>query len=284
MSAPGKVILTRGQYPTLPHPSTHCPTIGPFSFPITPGIPLHAAAIAFKHRMHKDLWTSLRVGSCFHQYSTMRCRPLREHGLPARGSTPGIEKDMRILDQLDDDAPRHLECLSRLPGGRFLLTAAHGSARRGLLVERVQQCADEPPTILVSVQKGHTLSPLIRDAGTFGIIELGSSDRILSRLFSRPTALLDEDPFLGHQMIDSGMLNGPPVPACGASWMGCELLRHLDIEADCEIYIGRVIESGVASSTSGRIEPPIPAAELDVEGSAAGSTKNGRGRSKRATG
>ena len=81
-----------------------------------------------------------------------------------------------------------------------------------------------------------------------------------------------------------GMLNGPPVPACGASWMGCELLRHLDIEADCEIYIGRVIESGVASSTSGRIEPTIPAAELDVEGSAAGSTKNGRGRSKRATG
>ena len=156
---------------------------------------------------------------------------------------PGSTK-MRMIDQNGMHEHPHQEVACRMPVGRYLLTAAHGGARRGLLVERVQHCADEPPTILVSVRKGHALSPLIRDAATFGLCEVATNDRILTRLFNRPTDLQDEDPFLGHQLVTTTSGNAP-IPACSASWMMCELLRHLDIEADFEIYIGRILESGI---------------------------------------
>ena len=158
---------------------------------------------------------------------------------------------MRMIDQEGMSEPPHREVASRMPLGRYLLTAAHGGARRGLLVNRVQHCAEEPPTILVSVRKGHALSPLIRDAATFGLCEVAPSDRILTRLFNRPTELQDEDPFLGHQLVETSCGNSP-IPACSASWMMCELLRHLDIEADFEVYIGRILESGLLPAAACR--------------------------------
>jgi flavin reductase (DIM6/NTAB) family NADH-FMN oxidoreductase RutF len=121
-------------------------------------------------------------------------------------------------------------------------------------VKRVQHCADEPPTISVSVKKGHVLSPLIRDSARFGLCELTPSDRILTRLFARPAELLDEDPFLGHAMVPLEDSHDQPIPKCAATWLACDLLRHLDIESDYELYIGRVIESGVLSGGSGATE------------------------------
>ena len=159
---------------------------------------------------------------------------------------------MRITDPTRPDSgqPPHSKVLERLPRGRFLLTASHGGARQGLLVKRVQHCADEPPTIAVSVKKGHVLSPLIRDSARFGLCELAPSDRIITRLFTRPAELLDEDPFLGHALVPLEESHQQPIPQCGATWLACDLLRHLDIESDYELYIGRVIASGVLPAAS----------------------------------
>ena len=150
----------------------------------------------------------------------------------------------------DSGQPSHETVLQRLPRGRFLLTASHAGVRQGLLVKRVQHCADEPPTISVSVKKGHVLSPLIRDSARFGLCELAPADRILTRLFARPAELLDDDPFLGHAMVPLEDAHDQPIPKCAATWLACDLLRHLDIESDYELYIGRVIESGVLSAGS----------------------------------
>ena len=192
-----------------------------------------------------------------------------------------------MIDQDGTTELPHREVVCRMPVGRYLLTAAHGGARRGLLVDRVQHCADEPPTILVSVRKGHALSPLIRDAATFGLCEVAQNDRILNRLFNRPTDLQDEDPFLGHKLVETNGGNSP-IPACSASWMMCELLRHLDIEADFEVYIGRIIESGLLPSATARDHDgaarksePLERPGLDNVGADAG--KGTSKRSKRAT-
>ncbi|MCP4836632.1 MAG: flavin reductase [Phycisphaera sp.] len=188
---------------------------------------------------------------------------------------------MRIIEQDGLDDPPHREVVHRMPTGRYLLTAAHGGARRGLLVSRIQHCADEPPTVLVSVRKGHALSPLIRDAACFGLCELSVGDRILSRLFSKPTELQDDDPFLGHQLIAHSTGNAP-IPACSASWMSCELLRHLDIEADFEIYIGRILASGVLSG--GERTPDLPEKSIGPGGRPGidnAPRPNGNGKAKR---
>ena len=136
---------------------------------------------------------------------------------------------------------------ARMPAGRFLLTSAFGEARNGMIVTQVQKCADEPPTVTVAVRKGHALSPLIRDSGTFALCEIADADLLLSRLFQRPSDLQGDDPFLGHCLVPE--TQSVPVPTAAASWVVCELIRHLDIEADHEIYIGRVTQAGVHDLT-----------------------------------
>lgn len=161
----------------------------------------------------------------------------------------------------DLDAADHAVVLGRMPRGRYLLTASYGGTRHGLLVERVQHCADEPPTISISVRKGHVLSPLIRDAARFGLSELAPHDRILTRLFGRPAELIDDDPFLGHDLVSLAESHDVPIPRCAASWVSCELLRHLDIESDHELYIGRVMAAGMlpaAFTGNGKVREAIP--------------------------
>ena len=154
---------------------------------------------------------------------------------------------------------------ARMPAGRFLLTSAFGEARNGMIVTQVQKCADEPPTVTVAVRKGHALSPLIRDSGTFALCEIADADLLLSRLFQRPSDLQGDDPFLGHCLVPE--TQSVPVPTAAASWVVCELIRHLDIEADHEIYIGRVTAGGV-------IETPDEALTADPA-SAARKRRNG---------
>jgi len=137
------------------------------------------------------------------------------------------------------------EALSRLPRGRYLLTAGYGHNRNGMIVERVSLGADDPPTVIISVKKGHSLSPLIRDSARFGIAEIGTTDEMLSRIFRQGTGLQDDDPFLGHALVEGPLKIDIPIPERAVSWLACELLRHLDIEADHEVYIGRVISHGI---------------------------------------
>ena len=75
--------------------------------------------------------------------------------------------------------------------------------------------------------------------------EIGGTDEMLSRIFRRGTGLQDDDPFLGHALVEGPSKIDIPIPNRAVSWLACELLRHLDIEADHEVYIGRVIAHGV---------------------------------------
>ncbi len=159
------------------------------------------------------------------------------------------------------DSPKHsqpapesrhcCEVLRRLPAARFLLTAAHGASRNGMIVTRVQHCADEPPIVAFSVRKGHQLSPLIRDSAMFGLAELRPTDRLLARKFESPVELHGEDPFLGHRLLPDALTRGLPIPHGVPAWVCCELVRHLDIEADHELYVGRAITGAV-------LDEPLP--------------------------
>ncbi len=148
-------------------------------------------------------------------------------------------------EHLDPERRPGIDVLRRMPSARYLLTAAHGASRNGMVVSRIQQCADEPPIVSISVRKGHQLSPLIRDSAVFGLAELRPTDRVLARKFETPVDLHGEDPFLGHRLLPEALTRGLPIPRGVASWISCELVRHLDIEADHELYVGRVLAGAV---------------------------------------
>ena len=141
-----------------------------------------------------------------------------------------------------------IQALGRFPTAPFLLTASHGISRNGMLVSRVQQSSNTPPCVIVSVPKGQPLSPLIRDSRAFALCELAEGDLLLNRLFANPRELHGDDPFLGLALVETPL--GLPVPRAIASWVECELIRHMDIESDYEVYVGRAVGGGVLEAGS----------------------------------
>ena len=156
--------------------------------------------------------------------------------------------DVTLHEQPESNERPGADVLRRVPSARYLLTAVHGASRNGMLVTRIQHCADEPPIVAISVRKGHQLSPLIRDSAVFGLSELRPTDRLLARKFEAPVELHGEDPFLGHRLLPESITRGLPIPQSVAAWMACEHVRHLDIEADHELYVGRVVAGAVLDS------------------------------------
>jgi flavin reductase (DIM6/NTAB) family NADH-FMN oxidoreductase RutF len=129
-----------------------------------------------------------------------------------------------------------LVALERIPAGSFLLTSSHTDQRGGVPVKWVQQCSQVPPMVMVAVEKGHSLSPVIRDSRSFAVCQLDPNDRGTLRTFDQQQPGID--PFVG--MLSTNTPSGAPVPARALAFIDCELARHVDIDGDHEIYVGVV--------------------------------------------
>ena len=152
--------------------------------------------------------------------------------------------------------PEMLQALATVPAGQFLITTAFGDVRDGRIVERVQQCGTNPPMLLVAMEKGHTLSPLIRDSRTFAVSLLDPNERLLQRVFG-PDRRIGDDPFLTypHQV---GSL-GAPIVTRAVAWFDCEVVRHLDMETNFELYIGVVHTAGMGTAPIQRLSAALNA-------------------------
>ncbi len=137
--------------------------------------------------------------------------------------------------------------LELFPRGLFLLTARFESKRAGQMVVSAVACAQEPLLVCVSARKGHPIAPLIRDAHAFAVCIVGQEDRLLTRKFS---VVEKGDPF--DSMEVERLVTGAPVPRRCVAALDCTVVRHMDIEADHELYIGQVV-GGRANEQTGKI-------------------------------
>lgn len=131
--------------------------------------------------------------------------------------------------------------VERIPSASFLLVSAHGESRTGVIVKCVQQCAMTPPLVMVALEKGQPLSPIIRDSRNFTLCILDRDDKMTPRMFERAPDHTT-DPFLTipHILTPSRT----PVPTRCVAWIDCEMTRHMDIDGDYEVYIGLVHHVG----------------------------------------
>jgi flavin reductase (DIM6/NTAB) family NADH-FMN oxidoreductase RutF len=102
----------------------------------------------------------------------------------------------------------------------------------------VQACADEPPLIAVAVKTGHWIEPLIRDSHVFAICRVNPAERLLLRKFAETSRPRDGDPF--DCMATERLVTGAPIIAKSGLALDCEVVRHFDLEADHELFIGLV--------------------------------------------
>lgn len=142
---------------------------------------------------------------------------------------------MERLAAIPVEGPR--DALSLIPSGDFVLTAAHDGCRSGALVHWVQRCADAPPMVVVALRKGHPIEPLIRDSRAFCLNLLADEDVLLRRKFEGSHTHGD-DPFISLSATCAP--SGSPVLLRARAYIDCEMMRHLDIESEFEVYIGLV--------------------------------------------
>ena len=135
--------------------------------------------------------------------------------------------------------------LSFFPRGLYLLTSRFEQKRAGQLVASVQPCAEEPLMICVAAKKGHPIEPLIRDSHSFAICRIDPEDKLILRKFGANGGQ-SGDAFDSLEL--ERLATGAPVPKRSLAAMDCTVMRHLDVEADHELYIGQVLACRVYAS------------------------------------
>jgi flavin reductase (NADH)/cob(II)yrinic acid a,c-diamide reductase len=180
-----------------------------------------------------------------------------------------------------------VEALTRVPNAQYLITTAYGDVRDGRIIDRVQQCGTVPPMLLVAMEKGHVLSPLIRDSRTFSLSLLDPNERLLQRVFG-PDRRIGDDPFLTYPFT-KGVL-GAPIVTRAVAWFDCEVVRHLDMETNYELYIGVVHAAGLGTPPAQRLNAALtmtrhgdaraPRTRLALDRSGAAESPAERTRSK----
>lgn len=138
------------------------------------------------------------------------------------------------------------ETLGLLPKGIYLMTAAFEGQRGGMVVSSVQRCCDDPALICVAARKGHAIDPLIRDSRGFAVGIVPEGDKMIPRKFRFDDTAVSpviepvaDDPF--EAIPTTTMVTGSPILKRCPVWFDCEVTRRIDLEANYELFVGRVL-------------------------------------------
>jgi flavin reductase (DIM6/NTAB) family NADH-FMN oxidoreductase RutF len=111
----------------------------------------------------------------------------------------------------------------------------------------VQRCSIEPRLVAVAARKGHPIEPVIRDSHAFAICTIEQSQKLVLRKFSTEPGPDAEDPF--DSFTIGRLVTGSPVLARCAAVLDCEVVRHFDLEADHENFVGLVVAARIGPKT-----------------------------------
>jgi flavin reductase (DIM6/NTAB) family NADH-FMN oxidoreductase RutF len=84
-----------------------------------------------------------------------------------------------------DHAKPWAAALGRIPSGLFILTARRGTEETGMLASWVQQCAFDPPLIVVALRRGRTLKDWLAAGDAFVVNILDDSQTDMIAYFGR---------------------------------------------------------------------------------------------------
>jgi len=127
------------------------------------------------------------------------------------------------------------EALGRIPQSIYILTSHYEDQTRGMLVSWVQQVSFDPPMVMVAVSKGRSIVPLLHDSHSFALCQIAEHEKLMLRKFADPD---EEAPFEGlgtHRGV-----TGSPILDRALAYLDCQMIRHLDIDGDHDIYVGLV--------------------------------------------
>ncbi len=133
-----------------------------------------------------------------------------------------------------------LRALSLLPAVPTVMTSAFEHKRGGVLVGRVMLCAEEPPCVAVALPKGHRIATLVRDSHAFCLNLVDPKHRLIIKKFENGS---ESDAF---ELLENRTLaTGSPCLGRALCCLDCDVMRHFDLEADHEMYIGQIMAAWI---------------------------------------
>jgi flavin reductase (DIM6/NTAB) family NADH-FMN oxidoreductase RutF len=140
--------------------------------------------------------------------------------------------------------------LRMIPYGLYVLTAAHGDKVAAATVNWVTQASFEPPLVAVGVKADSHAHALIKDARAFALNVLGKGQGPLAYTFFKPAERQGQT--ISGEAFKPGT-TGAPILASTPAFIECTLEATVE-KGDHSIFVGKVVEAGVARQPEGRAD------------------------------
>ena len=137
------------------------------------------------------------------------------------------------------------------PCGLYVLPAAHADGRVAAgTVNWVTQASFEPPLVAVGVKADSHAHALIRDTKAFALNVLGKGQQALAYTFFKPAERQGQT--ISGEPFRPGT-TGAPILTNTAAFIECMLEATVE-KGDHSIFVGRVVEVGLAKAPEGRAD------------------------------
>lgn len=145
------------------------------------------------------------------------------------------------------DGDKYRAIMRHQAGAVALITAGEPGKRTGLTATAVCSLTDDPPTLLVCVNRSASAHALIEEKRCFSVNLLGRHQQELAGAFSGRTGLQGEDRFHVEGYEWKTMVTGAPILEGTLASLDCELTEKQSVSTHT-IFIGRVREGSVSET------------------------------------
>ena len=140
--------------------------------------------------------------------------------------------------------------LRMIPYGLYVLTAESKSGTAAATVNWVTQASFTPPLVAVGVKADSQTYAVIKQSNAFALNVLGKGQQPLAFTFFKPAerqgSTISGEPFRPGA-------TGAPILANAPAFIECRLVATVE-KGDHSIFVGEVVEAGVARQPEGRAD------------------------------
>jgi flavin reductase (DIM6/NTAB) family NADH-FMN oxidoreductase RutF len=137
--------------------------------------------------------------------------------------------------------------MRQLTGGVSVITAGRGRDISGMTVTSVSSLSVDPPTLIVSINRGASSWPLLKRYGAFGVNILTSDQIDIAERFAGKGGLTGAERFTGAEWTTRA--SGVPLLVGALAAIDCEVEEIVERHSHA-IVIGRVRDLQVSSRTA----------------------------------
>jgi flavin reductase (DIM6/NTAB) family NADH-FMN oxidoreductase RutF len=136
------------------------------------------------------------------------------------------------------------DCIARLPLGVNIITTAGPAGRSGFTATAVASVSDDPPTVLVCLNRKSSQNAIIKDNRRFAVNLLPAGAQDLADVFAGRTGLQAEERFRHGSWTT--LATGAPALVNSVMTLDCTLLEFSEVGTHT-IFFGTVVGSSVTA-------------------------------------